>query len=219
MGSETFLDYTRLHIGAVLPRDSMVPRVANFKGYISQLTFNGLDYFDRMRTGLLTKDFVMTASFTQVDDVIFHDVTFKNPLTYLGLPQLRAYYDISISFRFKTLEMGGLIMYNAGKHQDFLAIELVNGHIVYVVNLGYGSISIKDNCPYVLNDNQWHTVTVGRPSNYKHTLLVDSHLSAENSRYVRNPCCVLLLCCIRLYYVIYLIDCILRQRGQLTFGP
>jgi len=23
-------------------------------------------------------------------------------------------------------------MYNAGKHQDFVAIELVNGHIVYV---------------------------------------------------------------------------------------
>ena len=85
----------------------LVPRVANFKGYISQLTFNGLDYFDRMRTGLLTKDFEMTASFSQVDDVIFHDVTFKNQMTYLGLPQLRAYYDISISFRFKTLEMGG----------------------------------------------------------------------------------------------------------------
>ena len=60
-----------------------------------------------MRTGLLTKDFEMTASFSQVDDVIFHDVTFKNQMTYLGLPQLRAYYDISISFRFKTLEMGG----------------------------------------------------------------------------------------------------------------
>ena len=85
----------------------LVPRVANFKGYISQLTFNGLDYFDRMRTGLLTKNYEMTASFSQVDDVIFHDVTFKNQMTYLGLPQLRAYYDISISFRFKTLEMGG----------------------------------------------------------------------------------------------------------------
>ena len=60
-----------------------------------------------MRTGLLTKNYEMTASFSQVDDVIFHDVTFKNQMTYLGLPQLRAYYDISISFRFKTLEMGG----------------------------------------------------------------------------------------------------------------
>jgi neurexin len=34
-------------------------------------------------------------------------------------------------------------MYNAGKDQDFLAIELVNGHIHYVLNLGYGIIAIK----------------------------------------------------------------------------
>ena len=89
---------------------------------------------------------------------------------------------IKIVFICNEIYFVGLIMYNAGKHQDFVAIELVNGHIVYVFNLGYGSISIKDNCPYNLNDNQWHTVTVGRPSNYKHTLLVDTHLSAANSR-------------------------------------
>ena len=73
-------------------------------------------------------------------------------------------------------------MYNAGKGQDFLAVELVNGHIHYVFNLGYGSISIKDNCPHHLNDNEWHSVTVGRPSKFRHTLLVDSHLAAANSR-------------------------------------
>ena len=75
----------------------------------------------------------------------------------------------------------GLLMYNAGKDQDFIAIELVNGHIHYIFNLGYGSISIKDNCPHNLNDNQWHSVTVGRPTKFKHTLLVDSHLAASNS--------------------------------------
>ena len=47
MGSETFLDYSRLHIGSVLPRDILVPRVKNFVGYFSQLRFNGVDYFDR----------------------------------------------------------------------------------------------------------------------------------------------------------------------------
>ena len=47
MGSETFLDYSRLHVGSVLPRDILVPRVKNFVGYVSQLKFNGVDYFDR----------------------------------------------------------------------------------------------------------------------------------------------------------------------------
>ena len=182
----------------------MVPRVKNFVGYISQLRFNGVDYFDRMKSGLLSKEFAMTATFSHVDDIIFNDVSFKNQLTYLGLPQMKAYTDISISFRFKTLEMNGtnnflanvlcltcrvmlftgLIMYNAGKGQDFIAVELVNGHIHYIFNLGYGSISIKDNCPRNLNDNQWHSVTVGRPSKFRHTLLVDSHLALANSRYI-----------------------------------
>ena len=107
MGSETFLDYTRFHVGAVLPRDIMVPRVQNFIGYMSQLNFNNEDYFDKMRAGLLSEQFAMTASFSQVDDIIFNDISFKNQLTYLGLPQMKAYTDISISFRFKTMEMNG----------------------------------------------------------------------------------------------------------------
>ena len=49
----------------------------------------------------------MTATFSHVDDIIFNDITFKNQLTYLGLPQMKAYYDITISFRFKTIEMNG----------------------------------------------------------------------------------------------------------------
>ena len=57
MGSETFLDYTRFHVGAVLPRDMMVPRVQNFIGYMSQLNFNNEDYFDKMRAGLLSEQF------------------------------------------------------------------------------------------------------------------------------------------------------------------
>jgi hypothetical protein len=107
MGSETFLDYTRLHVGAILPRDVMVPRVKNLNGFVSQLQFNGVDYFDKMRSGLLTQDFAMTAAFSQVDGIIFNDVTFRNQMTYLGLPQMKAYYDISISFRFKTMELNG----------------------------------------------------------------------------------------------------------------
>ena len=107
LGSETFLDYTRLHVGAILPRDIMVPRVKSFIGYISQLRFNGLDYFDKMKSGLLTKEFAMTAIFSHVDDIIFNDVSYKNQVSYLGLPQMKAYYDITISFRFRTLESDG----------------------------------------------------------------------------------------------------------------
>ena len=72
-------------------------------------------------------------------------------------------------------------MYNAGKGQDFLAVELVNGHVHYVLNLGYGIIAIKDNSPKSLSDNQWHSVSIGRPTKEKHTLMVDEHLAVAKS--------------------------------------
>ena len=68
-------------------------------------------YFDRMKSGLLNQEFAMTATFSHVDDIIFNDITFKNQLTYLGLPQMKAYYDITISFRFKTIEMNGKFIF------------------------------------------------------------------------------------------------------------
>ena len=64
-----------------------------------------------MKSGLLNQEFAMTATFSHVDDIIFNDITFKNQLTYLGLPQMKAYYDITISFRFKTIEMNGKFIF------------------------------------------------------------------------------------------------------------
>ena len=67
-------------------------------------------------------------------------------------------------FQFRTYEQNGLIMFNAGKASDFIAIELNNGKLYYTLNLGYGPISIKDTAPNKLSDNKWHAVTIGRPS-------------------------------------------------------
>lgn len=67
-------------------------------------------------------------------------------------------------FQFRTYEQNGLIMFNAGKASDFIAIELNKGKLYYTLNLGYGPISIKDTAPNKLSDNKWHAVTIGRPS-------------------------------------------------------
>ena len=81
---------------------------------------------------------------------------------YIGLPQLKAFYDLNIHFQLRTLEPNGLIMFNAGQGADFLAVELVDGHIHLVFNLGKRSIELKDNYPGGLNNNQWHGVTINR---------------------------------------------------------
>ena len=72
-------------------------------------------------------------------------------------------------------------MYNAGKKDssDFFAVELVNGHIHYVLNLGSGVIIIKDNSTEALNDNKWHTIHIGRPFKHYHNLVVDHQLATK----------------------------------------
>ena len=46
------------------------------------------------------------------------------------------YNNVDIFFKFKTSEENGLLMYNAGKNNDFLGLELVNGHVHYIFNMG-----------------------------------------------------------------------------------
>ncbi len=33
-----------------------------------------------------------------------------------------------------------------------------------------------------LSDNKWHTVIIGRPSRYRHTLMVDGHIATATTR-------------------------------------
>ena len=61
-------------------------------------------------------------------------------------------------FMFRTFEANSLIMFNAGKAQDFFSVELINGRLHYTLNLGYGPISVKDETGSSLSDNKWHQV-------------------------------------------------------------
>ena len=58
---------------------------------------------------------------------------------------MKAYNKIDIRFQFRTFEQNGLLLYNAGKASDFIAVEIIQGRLHYTLNLGYGPISIKVN--------------------------------------------------------------------------
>lgn len=105
--------------------------------------------------------------------MIRHPVTFKSKNTFICLPQLKSYSTINLKFLFKTLESNGLILFNSGKGQDFIAVELSNGQIDYIFNLGDGPKRITSNSTKSLSNNKWHSVTIGRPAVYEHTLIVD----------------------------------------------
>ena len=75
-----------------------------------------------------------------------------------------------------------LFYHIAGKASDFIAIELVNGKLHYILNLGYGPINVKDQSAVTVSDNKWHQVSIGRPSRYRHTLMVDGHITKQNTQ-------------------------------------
>ena len=96
----------------VPPKSETIPLLSkpqNFKGSIQQLKLNGIPYLENMRKGLLIEniDYKTTAAWTPTDDAVYHAITFKNHKTYMGLPQMKIYSDISVYFQIKTLEPNG----------------------------------------------------------------------------------------------------------------
>ncbi|GBM86941.1 Neurexin-1 [Araneus ventricosus] len=175
------LDIQTLHVGLIHPEHlKHIASMPNFVGHLQHLIFNRKHFLDMAHSGQISH-FKVTAKFGKKDNIVHHPVTFKSKFTFLGLPQLRAYSTLNLYFQFKTMEPNGLILYNAGKGQDFIAVELVDGHLHYVFNLGDGPRGVRSNTKTALNDNQWHAVTIGRPSLHQHTLMVDDMITKVSS--------------------------------------
>ncbi|XP_076366546.1 neurexin 1-like [Tachypleus tridentatus] len=187
VGHQMTLEFQDLHIGAYTPSDlptyssqSQNRNVPNFIGHMQKLLFNGDQLFEMARTGQLV-NVQVTAKFGKKEEIVHYPVTFKSKNTFLGISQLKAYSTMNLYFQFKTLEPNGLILYNSGKEQDFIAIELVNGHLDYIFNLGDGPKNVRSNTRRTLNDNKWHAVTIGRQSLRQHTLMVDDMVATVTS--------------------------------------
>lgn len=161
----------------------MTTTVPNFVGDIQQFYLNNIPYIELARSSSSDQSILgfpnikVAAKFIKrATDNLHRPVTFRSKHTFMGMPMLRAYSSIHIDFMFKTREPNGLIMFNGGKKEDFLAVELVEGHVNYVVNVGDGPIHIRDTVRTNLNDNRWHTVGIRRPSLKQHTLMVDEDI-------------------------------------------
>lgn len=111
----------------------------------------------------------------------YHAATFRSKHSYVGLAMLKAYSNVFIDFRFKTLEANGLLFYNGGRRNDFIAIELVNGKVHYIFDLGDGPITLRDKSRIHMNDNRWHVVSIRRPGPKTHTLIVDDTIEVYNT--------------------------------------
>ncbi|XP_065280830.2 neurexin 1 isoform X2 [Dermacentor albipictus] len=183
-GEHAALEMRTVHVGGVTREGPHFPArdLPGFVGHMQQLHLNGQPLFEMARQGHIPS-LQMTAQLgPQGEPSQLHQpVTFRSRLAFVGLPQLKAYSSMHLHFQFKTLEPSGLLLYNAGKGQDFVAVELVDGHLHYQFNLGDGPRKVRSNTARPLNDNRWHAVTLGRSSLRQHSLVVDDRVATVSS--------------------------------------
>ncbi|XP_034137713.1 neurexin-1 isoform X5 [Drosophila guanche] len=183
LGRHSTMEIRSIHLGGLFHAEEeiqMTSTMPNFVGQMQGFVFNGQRYLDIVKSlgpelsALPSATFKLTARFVNSPaGQPYHAATFRSKHSYVGLAMLKAYNSISIDFRFKTVEPNGLLVFNGGRRSDFVAVELVNGHIHYTFDLGDGPVTMRDKSRIHMNDNRWHQVSIRRPGPKTHTLTVD----------------------------------------------
>ncbi|XP_075138455.1 neurexin 3 isoform X16 [Leptodactylus fuscus] len=101
-------------------------------------------------------------------------ISFESPEAYISLPKWNTKRMGSISFDFRTTEPNGLILFTHGKPQDrkdvrsqkntkvdFFAVELLDGHLYLLLDMGSGTIKVKATSKKA-NDGEWCHVDIQR---------------------------------------------------------
>ncbi|XP_031440914.1 neurexin-2 isoform X6 [Clupea harengus] len=119
-------------------------------------------------------------------------VTFETPESYIALPKWDTKKTGSISFDFRTTEPSGLLLFSHGKIQnpneqrvardlkaDYFAMELLDGYLFLLMDMGSGSIKLKASNKKV-NDGEWCHVDFQREGR-KGSISVNSRTMPFNS--------------------------------------
>ncbi|KAG7282445.1 hypothetical protein CRUP_018162 [Coryphaenoides rupestris] len=106
-------------------------------------------------------------------------ISFETPEAFISLPKWNTKRMGSISFDFRTTEPNGLILFTHGKPQerkenqknhapellvvqvDFFAVELLDGSLYLLLDMGSGTIKVKATQNKV-NDGAWYHVDIQR---------------------------------------------------------
>lgn len=158
------MNLLQMEVGrSIMPKDDLYLRqIPSFVGSMQQFYFNNKEIIQLAKTNSLP-NLNITARFNSDTPVLRDTVTFKSKDAYVAVPKLLARSEFSISFQFKTVELCGLLLYNGGQGSDFIAIELQNGYLHFLCNMGEDTQRVVVNTQQQLNDNQWHLVSIQRP--------------------------------------------------------
>ncbi|XP_072545159.1 neurexin 3a isoform X10 [Salminus brasiliensis] len=172
VGDHTRLEFHNIETGVMTERRFVSHIPSSFIGHLQSLKFNGMLYIDLCKNGDI--DYCELNARFGMRSIIADPVTFKAKSSYLSLATLQAYTSMHLFFQFKTTSPDGIILFNSGDGNDFIAVELVKGYIHYVFDLGNGPNLIKGNSDRALHDNQWHNVVITRDNSNLHILKIDA---------------------------------------------
>ncbi|XP_059422824.1 neurexin-1a-like isoform X2 [Carassius carassius] len=183
-GDHTQLEFYNIETGILTEKRYLPISPSNFIGNLQSLMFNGKSYIDLCINGDI--DYCEVNAMIGFKNIIADPVTFRSCSSYLSLSTLQAYYSMHLFFQFKTTSSDGLILFNTGDGNDFLAVELVKGFLHYISDLGNGAYLIKGNSNKPLNDNQWHNVIISRDTNNLHTVKIDTKITTQTTVGAKN---------------------------------
>uniref|UniRef100_A0A7N6AWF2 Neurexin 3b n=1 Tax=Anabas testudineus TaxID=64144 RepID=A0A7N6AWF2_ANATE len=150
----------------------------NFMGCLKEVVYKNNDI--RLELSRLAR--IVDPKMKLQGDVVFKcenvptldPINFETPDSYLSLPKWNTKRVGSISFDFRTSEPNGLILFTHGKPQDrrdakgqknnkvdFFAVELLDGGLYLLLDMGSGTIKVKATQAKV-NDGAWHHVDIQR---------------------------------------------------------
>ena len=89
---------------------------------------------------------------------MFVRFSFVSNTSFVAFPSLGSRPQVRVTFDLKSRASSGVVLFNSGGplYTDFVAVELVDGHVTLRVNKGADDVTLTSQTP--VHDGEWHRV-------------------------------------------------------------
>ncbi|GMS79675.1 hypothetical protein PENTCL1PPCAC_1850 [Pristionchus entomophagus] len=93
--------------------------------------------------------------------------------SHIELPKWNAMNSGTLSFHLRPLESDGLVLFHGTTQggDDYVAFELIDGHLFLVLNLGSGAVRLQTTAHRLTEDHAWHSVQLERQGRNGHVIV------------------------------------------------
>lgn len=156
-GEDFFINIGEINFGASTSAATQSP---NYIGYLQNVYFDDVDLFAKLyQQPDLNVIWYTDIGVGQTPPIpIYNPVTITSREAYMMLTPLPKVGNLHITFKFRTSQPDGVILFNKGRQGKFIAVELVGGYLVFAYNNGYRTSTNRINKK--IDDNEWHTFEV-----------------------------------------------------------